>query len=1078
MPTLWVDEVTAPCSIVSILPRTLDRGFYIVEPIGIRKWSEYSSNSDQKILPLQRTLGYNVAGLYYYSLVVHKEFLFLLKNDGTIQLLNEDLEVVDSLKTGVIPTLNTEFTFKYDDIINQLYINLTKDTIYGIEMKISQDNLHFIHKKQGSVYIIHQFSSTIIDFGTSFHFNEYMNEEFQTIATLLKDDSYNNIFAKIIYKVNPRKTKIDRKWDVLLPNLSLITIKVDYTPGSCLIETITNIGFVVITSHGFLFLTLPHGPQNFINNFIISDMLDERDSFKNETVFDNANQQCKLYPVSSRKKFTERVVTFDIITGDNKHAVITFTKEREEDEKYIIYWRKDLKLSEVSDNEFGNWKNTNYCTFINSTTLDYLQVTNVGRLYVKSFNNKIKSTQLNIEQSNIIYASLTSNIMNDYVTTGFNSSQETCLFTINNTFSDYFIYKEFESKDIKNIPDNTVLDSANLSQVRIRNLKVEATCELTRDLVIKWSNTDETFTLSNHIKTSSLALDSTTTLNGNNVTLLGINNEVIFIENYMAESRKIKLQESVKINSLFLQEYKKNGSIFKNIWVSDLNGLLWIIDFTTAKIKDTIRLHHKVLKFCDSMSLCSSYIGPIIYGRDCLILSRVNEHSDNLELLSLSSIPFSFQILLPNYQSNKIEAYGENHFELTFKQDIIINNKLKRVTLQDHLMVIKYVRLSSCSPYLICVAINPVLKISYLKLFSIHEERFIHSIDLSESYTQAIVTDIAVVPYIESKSTKLNFEKEHNDELHYAEKLILDQCFIVSLNYEISEYDDHDNILLYSLDEELGQIIFQNGIKTNSSITCLSNFENNFFIASGDTLELFKINYSVKWNSFLMKLISNKLELNGLIKNVVILEGEVGNFKLLLLDLFRGFRDIDLSLNLENDKELRYDLEYVTSAEEHPIVSDTNQCEIISNFESVEINGNRWFILGLNSNKLKLYHYDSSDEEYESTEFVLPNEILNITSVDDKRYEYWQNEDQDRILLSQNILFVITTKNGGAYNIRQTERSVKLSRTKKNILKQQLSFIAGNEEEGEEEATDNEEMEEDEIKIIDSKIISEYSFKL
>lgn len=1081
MPTLFMDEVETPSSIVSLLTRHRDQGIFIIEPIGIRKWSEYAERCEKTLVPLYRTLGYNISGFYYCNPVLSKEFLFLLKNNGMLQILNEDMDVLDTIETGVIPTPGAEYIFKYDDISNQLFVNLTEDTIFAIELRIFQESFHFTHKKRPSAHIIHQFSSTIVDFDISFHFNEYMSEEFQTIATLLRDNSYNSIFVKIIYRVNPRKSYIDEKWSILLPNISLGINVAGYTFRSCLIETIANIGFVVITSHGFLFLSLPHGPQNFINDFIIPDILDQKDVFQQLKFDCNSSDESKLCPVALRKNTRDKVITFEVVTGDNKHAVITFTKVREEEEKYIIYWKQDLKLSKLSDNESADFRKICYCTFINSANLDYINITDEGDIYVKSFDRKIKAVHLTLQETRSTYASLSSNLINDYVGIGTTSLQDAVFTSAAHSFVDYFNYVEITSEGIKEVHITDPFNHSNLTQVHIRNTKSNSSCEITRDMLIKWSDTDRTCQLDIYDKLATFVLDSSVVSTGSNVTVIGINNEIVIIENYQPQFRRIRLQENVKIDSIFLQEFEENGITYRNIWISDLNSLLWVIDFETGKVKDTIKLHHKVLKFCDSLSLSSSYTGPIIYTRDCLILSRVCEHNSKLELLSLSSIPFKFQAIKPNYQSNCIEAFGENCYELTIKHEHNYNKKLKSITLQEQVSVINYVRSSPCSPYLICIVIDPVENITYLKLFSMNEESFIQTIDLSTLYPKAIVTDITFVPYAEPKNSTLDSEKKYKEELHHAEKLILDECFILSLNYEISESEDHDNILLYSIDEELGQIIFQNSIRTGSSITCLSNFINNYFIASGESTEMFKINYSVKWNSFLIKLISNKLETKGLVKSIVTLEEGNDRYKLLLMDLFRGLRDIDISLNKsmsQKNKELAYELQYVTSSEEHPIINDVNQAKFISHFESVEINRNRWFVLGLDSNRLKFYYYDGSEGEYETAELSLPNELLNISSVNDKRFEYWQDEDEDGIFASQNILFVINTKNGGTYNIRLADKEVRLSRQKRNILFQHLHFIAGDGEASEDDSEVEDDEEEDSIKIIDSKIISEYSLNL
>ena len=89
----------------------------------------------------------------------------------------------------------------------------------------------------------------------------------------------------------------------------------------------------------------------------------------------------------------------------------------------------------------------------------------------------------------------------------------------------------------------------------------------------------------------------------------------------------------------------------------------------------------------------------------------------------------------------------------------------------------------------------------------------------------------------------------------------------------------------------------------------------------------------------------------GLIKRIWILdddkkESDPSRKNILLLDILRGLRNVSLTINSNisknnnNDDESIYELQYVTSFDEHAIVTDNNHCDLITNFEKIYKKGN------------------------------------------------------------------------------------------------------------------------------------------
>ena len=1085
MPTLILDEIHKPRSIVALLPRIKDNGVFIIEPIGISIWKGSSKNSDlaSDTILFHRTLGYNVTGFYHYNKMLHKEFIFILKNNGAFLVLDSQLQVIDSINIGVTFRNDHKYIFKYDEINNHLYLNLTNNEISMISFKVDKNNLYFLHsEKLNSLLPIYKFSAIIIDFDISYHYNEYILEEFQTIAVLLKSDNRTTspLSVKVIYRVNPRQKRSNSQWHILLPNVKL-NIDNLKKPSfkNCLIDTIPNIGFIIFTSNGFTFLTLPHGPQNIINGKVIQDIYDQIVS-SNATREVHTNQSDNFYNITLRKNITTDFIKYQILTTKGIRLTISFTKIKEEDEKYIIYWKQDLQSHHIS---YDNNNIVIETYFFKSTIYDYLTLTQEGHIKIYPFDNQTPPKILSplllqppLSQSVSLYSSISSNIINNYISTGITSSKKAFFHMVHYDFHDYFTYQKNNLSQNDIFKENKHIDESILYKVPIRKTTVKSVCEIAKNMSIRWTHSlNQIYKLKEIDIKSSIVLDSLQSYDGRNITTLGIDNEILIIEDCTSLCKRIKIQNDTKIASIYIQEHVTNDIINRNIWLSDYNCFIWIINYDTGSIKDKFKLHYKVLKFCDPIPTSTKSISPILYGKNCIIISKMDSRFERLKLIWLSNLPFNFNVLAINAEANKLQACGDHCYDLS----LVINKNLQKPLLQTLYLdeddyIFKYVRLSPCSPFLICVTCDRTLNTTYLKLFNIHEKRFCHSINLTKLYPQSLVSDITTLPYLPPPHDDAKFEASHKEYLPYAERVILDQCFVVSLNYEMAENETDNNLLLYLLDDDTGQLIYQTGINTGSSITCIQNYLKNNFLVGGDTLEIYKINYSVKWNSFIIKSISNRLELSGLIKNISILDGTRENRSLrkniLLLDILRGLRNVSFTINESvSDKELIYKLQYVTNSNEHVIIGDNARGNIITNFETVYIGECRWFILSLDANKVKIYYNNNiKGEEYASMEFYLPNEILNITTMNDQRYRYSGNK-RNSILYYEDTLFLITTRNGGIYSISQANEVIKLSPWKQTILHQQLKYTT------EEEINEDDDNSNNIIKNIYRRILSEYN---
>ena len=96
-------------------------------------------------------------------------------------------------------------------------------------------------------------------------------------------------------------------------------------------------------------------------------------------------------------------------------------------------------------------------------------------------------------------------------------------------------------------------------------------------------------------------------------------------------------------------------------------------------------------------------------------------------------------------------------------------------------------------------------------------------------------------------------------------------------------------------------------------------------------------------------------------------------------------------------------------------------------------------------------------------------EILNITTTTNDQSNYYSGHKGDSNLFYRDILFLITIQNGGIDSISQGNEVIRLFCWKRNILKQQLTYITDEETNGTNDKSNV-------IKIIDSQIILEYSF--
>lgn len=1135
-----LNEITGVRGIVNSFITT-ENELLLIEPECIR-YCHYTDSIDYSALNVKKLLGYTIAAVLYQEPLTMIQYIFLLKQDGTLEIRNLQFNLIDSLQTGIKSYGSThEVQFLFDEKFRCLYCNLEDDCLYMIQLQLKNKLLTFLHSKQ-TITAIQTVSSSIVSIDLTLDYDVYTNEELAIIALLSKDIKLNQYFFHAIYRKNSTTKNRKPLWEPLIRQKEITAIEDDFDNlkgNQALMKSIPHIGVFIFTPSRIIFLPLPLGFENIIaGNKISEEIYEWKGSIIEEQFKKNFEFQSIL-----QSSIGLNSIDFKLVTKNMQLIDINLKKLMEDEEKYIIYW-EDFKITKSSFIDIV--ENTNIKDerieklFFYKDFSTYLVQLKSDKLVLGSINNAqplsatkyeqetyVTSFVAGINSKRIIRSGITNGgscfvdeetprYVNDFKLSELYSSRdgisrmwstkEDKLYwydtSMNSLYENGKIKQIEDAKSITHITNGgkLIFDKTIVVAINIWNDTIDSYCCLTTDGLIRWQlgTASRVFDLAqlNKNRLHNIKICSVKKGDGTNVTIYAIENEITIITNYGSEVETIRTHKELdSISSIFYHEVGR----FSNILVSDIHGKVWIIDAISSKGLDVININfHSVailgLRKCDNI---------VLYSKDNFVILRpipsTQLHYEYIHLdlsLNIRKIVNSFgtdlnDTLILQTLDNKIlklnlepnVPYNKRSFVRLYT-DVLIN-KFIFLPCSTRYLIASYVKLSSDPQE------HGLINSSGICVYDLYERNIVTKYNISSKYQQTTISDISEISY--RKSISENFPQEK--QISFAKQLILSQCFLVSLNYELSETDVGHKLLLFMFDDEKGTLDFQSGIDTHFSISSLCNYDENLFIAAGEYVQLFKLDYSVKEDIFRILSVSNKQKGSGYIKKLTELsypnlsiestnehshkkrkKDAVKKRIFIGLDLLRGFFEINLEIrDLSKNESItkpyaKYTFKPNTNSDSHPIISDTSNELIITDFAVNEVNGMIWYVLCCGANKIKLYFTPKTENDFDLIEFYLPKQVTGISSI----YSDKKDESPNGRLLMNNSnikhIFSITTVDNGHYmlstlnnNYDETFASV----MKLDDLNQHLKLIGATYEDD----TDGEDKDSVEIvRLIDNRV--------
>ncbi|CCF58729.1 hypothetical protein KAFR_0F01330 [Kazachstania africana CBS 2517] len=1047
---------------------------FLVKTESIERF-EISKGYNLNFLNNVRTLGYTVAAALYIEPLSTKEYFILLKDNGCLEILNSETSVVDRLETGFKIDRLHNVLFRFDEKYKRLYINLTRNALFSVQFQTSKSYFKFSTASQNPI-CVRQFSYDIISLDLCSNFDVYTNEEMETLSIVLKEpDKQQYFFSLLSYKREYGKRKV--QWEALVPLIELESISnINMHENSIASKLIPNIGTVIFSPSKTLFFSMPSGFESFIEGESVVNPHVTRGWM---SASHNLSTGVSIQPlVIFEESFNSFV--FKVIANNGTAIEIILDKLEEDEENYSIKFRKfRYRESSLIKDFLFDKEITLYMPLVHNTM--FLALIS-DKLIFASLNHSRFYDEIMFEKNTYIYSNLIGYSAQRYISSGMSKDgkyfleqdhvdcKSICdievLSKAEGEVTDVWLTKKHtwwrgpdiglfndckyidNGKDVKfiDISNRRIIDSNIESVTTILNDSVGNYCWITKQGEIKWSNSNDIYTVrSSKNHTYNLTLITSLLLkNGNNLTAFIIDSKLLVLKDHS----KLLLERN------FGDDFETPSSIFIHstnehchILLGDIYGTLYILDCPQGKLISTFKCNAKVTKIAP----IPNTDGLLIYSTDSFIIVKPST-AETYKLFRVD-IPLKLKtITFGNSVDYLVMVDTDNCiYKLTLHENIdIILSHVSRTNTD--VLINKIVEMASSSRYVICTFVslednnkgdnkgdNKDVRDSGICLYNLHK-KYVDKFTISEEYPQATVNDMVTIPFRPQKY--FSYLEEH--QMSFAKRLAYSSCFLVSLDFETAENENFDNLLLFTIDDDKGTIDFQSGIHTGYSITSIRNYYDNLFIVTGECFQVFCLEYIAKENKFRMSAVSNSLLENGFITDFINLPMAQENTsrrkklrsttlhreRILAADLLKGLVDCQLEVSKcspNNDFEFPYKirLDSVIGSKKHAVALDASSEFVISLF-SVFTNARLTsFALCLGENKLRFYS-TCNGEDFSMVEFYLPFPITSIVSV--------QTGIGEGIFPKKNVfegsyndvMFLVTTTNGGIYSI--SEASIELSK--------------------------------------------------
>ncbi|AMD20605.1 HDL139Cp [Eremothecium sinecaudum] len=316
--------------------------------------------------------------------------------------------------------------------------------------------------------------------------------------------------------------------------------------------------------------------------------------------------------------------------------------------------------------------------------------------------------------------------------------------------------------------------------------------------------------------------------------------------------------------------------------------------------------------------------------------------------------------------------------------------------------------------------------------------KIVSSHDFLKEHPNMIVTDIISTNYEAGPHTSA----VTNDAL-FAKRIPYEKCVLASVSYETAD-EEYENLFLFSIDDSNGVIELQTKYNVDFSVSMLINYYDSTFFAIGEYLQAFKLDYHVKENRFDIQVLSERIELSAVPRNAFLLEtptqGEpitkkrgrhVSSDTIVIESLFKGFQQFEITYNVAkrqcNNSSVstidHFSFTLLCINDMDPLFGSTSEFNALK-ASALSLNTtDSTPLLAVCDTDNTLTILNRNEEEVIVAQIEIPHRVTTIITL---KCDYYSKKPCIKTLLDKNVnpLFFINTIYGGCYLVSQALNSL------------------------------------------------------
>lgn len=1064
----------------------------VVEKEQIKK-AHYSDELKYEDMTTVITSGYNNAASAYWEPLTGKDYLFILKDCGALELLDSQCNRLDLLDTGIRQDHNQIF-FLFDDI-NQIYINLSRSMIFAVEYQVKNKRMSFV-KRDEEINCIFEDINTIIGLQLKWGVDYVTGRDFPLISVLSMNETSKQYYLEVIRQLRTEGSYKRVPWDTFINHSYLVFDDINSPSAQApILKMVSNVGLFIFASTQVLFIKLPDGYDQTVGKC----------KFETFQYFDGILLAYNLVGNDKLDLSTDIMLRrsvnsleFWAFTLEDQLFKFTLRVAFEDPEAFIINWDglscEKLPVEGLIPND-GNTNPIQRSIFL-SNTVAVLINDSVGATFVDLQKSKVIN-RMPYNLSRVLHSYTIGPHFHKHVSCSATKENEgvveskfwgySNVLSLNKSFtSEHKIANIWNSSEgvwwknsfgqifregrlietflppIHITTNGLILKKTSIAVwANIVNDFEGNYCYACNNGDIGWSDESEIVSVKN-LQSSSLVkylLSCSKLDDGSKITVLSVDNKITVLKNAEIVERDINLSEcSDSLSSISIVPFHKTYRIL----ICDIDGQLYELDLSNSRVRCKVEIGSQKADIC-AIPGCSSFL---VYTRDDLMLMNLTEIG-KYQLTRVDVKHHLSKIVARNMTDITVLDDDHTIYQYSMPATTLPPQVISKSILSKFHFHTKCVSLPCSNRYVITSSLHSEYSdllrrkkyYSELQLHDLERQKTVFRYDLSKAYPQATVSDIV------ASSLHKSLSDDHATRSNlFAMQLAFAKVFIVSLNYEMAEDESLDNLLLFSLDDSNGSIDFLQGIETGHAISSLHTCRNRVFLAAGDFLRAYQIDYKVKENTFNVRPVSNEIYTGGLIKSIVELPNVhtskmtqikrrkytnqdhdiLLNDRIVVLNLLKGLQEYNLawkSVTAERGLEIT---PVVNANRTFPLSSDSAE-HLITFLSVCQTEATTWLAVGY-SDKLFSLCCIPDNGEPNLLQMRLPGDITSICSAQQSNCSFDIGRDDSIINFERRrllILFVVATS-AGEYAIGKAEDDERLRKPKARCdkkMNEQLQFI-------------------------------------